>query len=53
MEIHPHLCFLSPLRERIRGEGALLTGEGIREKVPHHRGEKAISPFEKGGLRGI
>ncbi len=22
MKTHPHLCFLSPLRERIRGEGA-------------------------------
>jgi hypothetical protein len=32
MEIHPHFHFLSPLRERIRGEGRLSTerkkGEG-------------------------
>jgi hypothetical protein len=38
MEIHPLLHFLSPLRERIRGEGGFIFREGKRERVIYDGG---------------
>jgi hypothetical protein len=46
------LHFLSPLRERIRGEGAYIYREGKRERGLVIEKNKGVSPFKKRGIEG-